>query len=77
MYVLKQFFYSWLLIYNKIILKKLFEKVVVHIFTLLLAHFTSKLVNYSWHSESLNNWKNYEIDHIFLGWERFVDFQTY
>ena len=28
---------------------------VAHIFTLLLAHFSSKLVNYSWHSES---WKN-------------------
>ena len=32
---------------------------VAHIFTLLLAHFASKLVNYSWHGESLKYfWKS-------------------
>jgi len=40
-------------IYNWIFLKKkLFKKIVAHIFTLLLTHF-EKLVNYSKHSESL------------------------
>ena len=43
---------------NKIFLEKLLQKCVVHIFTLLLALFTSKLVNYSRHSETLNLWKN-------------------
>ena len=43
----------------------IFEKFVVHIFTLLLALFAAKLVNYSWHSESLNIPMNSEID-IFL-----------
>ena len=50
---------------------------VVHIFTLLLAPFASKLVNYSRHSESLNIRKNSEIDDIFLRRQRFVDFQTH
>ena len=37
---------------------KLLLKLVVHIFTLLLPPFASKLVNYSWHSEILNFRKN-------------------
>ena len=61
--------------YNKIFLKKLLQKIVVHIFTLLLAPFASKLVNFSRQSESLNNRKNFEIDDIFFRWEQFVDFQ--
>ena len=44
--------------YNKILLKRLLQKLVAHIFTLLLAPFASKLVNYSRHGESLKNvWK--------------------
>ena len=39
--------------YIKIFLKDLLQNIVVHIFTLLLAPFTPKLVNYSRHSESL------------------------
>ena len=50
---------------NKIFLKNLFKKFVDHIFTLLLAPFSSKLVNYSRHSESLNIQKNPKIDDIF------------
>ena len=43
---------------NKIFLKKLLYKILAYIFTLLLAPFASKLVNYSRHSESLKNvWK--------------------
>ena len=48
-----------------------------YIFTLLLAPFASKLVNYSRHSESLNIRKNSEIDDIFLRRQLIVDFQTY
>ena len=51
---------------KKTFLKKLLQKLVVHIFTLLLAHFASKSVNYSRHSESLNNRKNAEINDIFI-----------
>ena len=44
--------------YSKIFLKKIVSKIVAHIFTLLLAPFASKLVNFLRHSESLNNvWK--------------------
>ena len=44
--------------YSKIFLKELLRKKVVHIFTLLLAPFASKLINYSRHSKSLKNvWK--------------------
>ena len=51
--------------YNTIFLKKLFQKLVVHIFALLLAPFVSKLVNYSRHSESLKYvWKR--SNHCFL-----------
>ena len=39
--------------YNKIFLEKLLQKFVLHLFTLLLAPFTPKLVYYSRHSESL------------------------
>ena len=56
---------------------KILSKIVVHIFTLLLASFSSNSVNYSRHSGSLNNRKNSEIDDIFLRWEGFVNFQTY
>ena len=42
------------------------QKFGVHIFTPLLVNFSSKLVNYSRHSEFLNIWKNSEIDDIFL-----------
>ena len=65
------------LIYNKKFLKKHFLKFVVHIFTLLLAPFASKWVNYSGQNENLNMQKNSEIDDIFLWWRLFVDFQTY
>ena len=51
---------------NKIFLGNFSQKVVVHIFTLLLAPFVSKLVMYSRHSESLNILKNSESDNIFL-----------
>ena len=44
--------------YKKSIWKKLLWKFEAHIFTLLLAPFTSKLVNYSRHGESLNFQKN-------------------
>ena len=57
-------------------MKKLIKKLVVDIFTLLLADFAPKLVNYSRHSESLNIRKNCEIVGIFLRWQRFVEFQT-
>ena len=43
---------------TKHFLTKLLKKFVVHIFTLLLAHFTSNLVNYYRHSETLNIRKN-------------------
>ena len=62
---------------KKIFLKKVIYKSVVHIFTLLLTPFASKLVNYSRHSESLNLQKNSEIDDIFLQRQLIVDFQTY
>ena len=41
--------------YNKIFLKKLLQKLLAPIFTLLLAPFASKLVNYWRHRESLKN----------------------
>ena len=44
--------------YNNIFLKKLLEKLVAIIYTLLLAHFVFKLVNYSKLSEILNFRKN-------------------
>ena len=53
-------------LYNKMFLKKLLYKSLVHIFTLLLKHFAFKLVNYSRQSEYLNIRKNSEIDDIFL-----------
>ena len=59
--------------YINIFLKKILQKFVVHIFTLLLA----PLVNFSRHSEFLNIQKNSEIDDIFLQSQQFVDFQTY
>ena len=40
---------------TKCFLQKLLKKFVVHIFTLLVAPFSSKLVNYSKHSKSLKN----------------------
>ena len=43
----------------------------------MLAHFASKLVNYSRHSEYLNIRKNSEIVDIFLPRKLIVDFQTY
>ena len=61
--------------YNKTFLEKLLQKFVVYIFTLLLAHFASKLVNSSHHSESLNIRKNSEIDDILLRRQVIVDFQ--
>ena len=55
----ERIFDSRLLMYNKIFLEKLWYKFLVHIFTLLLAPFTSNLVNYSRHSESLKYvWKS-------------------
>ena len=49
------------------ILEKLLNKFVVKIFTLLLAHFATKLLNYSRrHSECLNILKKSEIDDILL-----------
>ena len=63
--------------YHKIFLKKHLKKFVIHIFTLLLALFVPKLVNYSRHSESLNIRKNSKIDDIFLRRQLIVDFQTY
>ena len=44
--------------YNKTFLKKILQKLAAHIFTLLMAPFTSKLVNYSRDSETLNFRKN-------------------
>ena len=44
--------------YSIIFLEKVLYKFIVHIFTLLLAHFASKLVNYLRHSETLNFRKN-------------------
>ena len=45
-------------VYKKIFLKKLLQKLLAHIFTLLLAPFASKLINHLRHSESLKNiWK--------------------
>ena len=41
--------------YNKMFLEKLLYKFVVYIFTLVLAPFTSKLFNYSCHSEAVEN----------------------
>ena len=40
-------------VYNKIFLKKLLQKLVAHIFTVLLAPFASKKVNYLRQSEPL------------------------
>ena len=73
----ERIFDSRLLMHNKISLEKLFLKFVVYIFTLLLAPFASKLVNYWRHSESLNIRKNSKIDDIFLRRQLIVDFQTY
>ena len=50
---------------------------VAHIFTLLLAHFASKLVSYWRHSETVNFRKNSEIDVIFLRKQRFHSLQTF
>ena len=44
--------------YNKIFFEKFLQKFVVHIFTILLAPFASKLVTYSRHSQSSNVRKN-------------------
>ena len=63
--------------HDKTFLKNLIQKFVVHILTLPLAPFASKLVNFSRHSESLKVRKNSEIDDIFLRSQRFVDFQTH
>ena len=52
--------------YSKTFLKKLLQNFVVHIFTLLLAPLTSKLVYISRHSEPLDIRKNSEIDDISL-----------
>ena len=49
----ERIFDSRLLLYNVIHLIKLQQKCVVHIFTLLLAHFTPKLVSFSSQSEPL------------------------
>ena len=57
--------------YNKIFLKNLLQKFVVHIYTLLLASFSSKLIKYLRHSESFNIRKNSEIGDIFLQSQRF------
>ena len=57
-----------------------FFPLVALIFTLLLAPFAFKLVNYWRHSESLNIRKNSEIDDIFLRRQLnklIVDFKTY
>ena len=54
-------FDSQLFLCIKIFLKKVLRKLAVHIFTFLLAPFTSKLVNYSRHSESLNIFENQQI----------------
>ena len=51
-------FDSQLFLCIKIFLKIVLRKLAVHIFTFLLAPFTSKLVNYSRHSETLNFRKN-------------------
>ena len=48
----ERIFDSRLSMYNKSFLKKVLYKFVIHIFTLLLAPFASKSVNYSSHSES-------------------------
>ena len=55
-YVLNEFLTADRSCTKKIFLKKLLQKFVVHIFTLLLAHFMSKLqlVNYASRGESLN-----------------------
>ena len=47
--------------YNKMFLKKTPQKLVANIFTLLLAPFASKMVNYSKHSETLNFRKNLKL----------------
>ena len=55
----ERIFDSRMLLYNKIFLKKLSKKFIVLIFTLLLAPFAPKFVNYSRHSESLKYvWKS-------------------
>ena len=55
---------------------KLLVIFLVHIFTLLLAYFASKLFNYSRHSETFKIQKNSVIGDISLWWQRFFDFQT-
>ena len=63
-------------IHNKIFLKKLLKQFVANIFTLLLAPFASLLVNYSQHSESLNIWKNPEIQLTTFSFDS-SDFSTF
>ena len=53
----ERIFGSRLLMYNKIFWEKLFQKFVVYIFTLLLAPFASKLVNYWRHKFSVKGAK--------------------
>ena len=52
------------------------QKLVAHIFTLLLAHFAFKLVNYSNHSKILN-FQKFKIDLICLQKQHFYRFQAF
>ena len=59
---------------NIMFLKKLLQKFVAHIFTLLLAPFASKLVYYSRRSESFVILRNRD---IFSRKRRFIDFEAF
>ena len=54
--------------YNNIFMKNLLQNFEVNIFTLLLAPFRFKLVNFSRHGESLNIRKNSDFDDILIRW---------
>ena len=69
----EQIFATPQFVYNKIFLNKLLQKLVAYIFTLRLAFFASKSVNYSRRSESLNI---VEIGDIFLRKQRFNNVQV-
>ena len=59
------------------IFEKLLKELVAHVFTVLLAHLASKLVNHSRHSETLKLSDEFVIDAIFLRKQRLYRFQTF
>ena len=77
MYVLGEYLTGDCSCIKKIFLKKLLWRFVVHISTILLAPFASKLVNFSRQGESFNIRNNSEIDDIFLRRQLIIDFRTY